>query len=254
MPGYQDFAYSYDRLTENVDYDRIAETIVRLLQNGGLEGGILLDLACGTGSLSFLLSEKGYDVIGADSSEEMLCIAQEKRAEKNADIIFLCQKMQELDLFGTIDAAVCTLDSINHVTDENTVKRIFERVSLFMNDGGMFIFDVNTPYKHKNILADNTFVYDLDDVFCVWQNTYNDSDCSVEVFLDIFELDGESGAYERYSEQFAERAYDIEKLKSWLSQYRFEVTAVLDAETEGELRENSERALFVCRKHGTQLR
>ena len=254
MPGYGDFAYYYDALTENVSYERICDSICGLLSDNGVGEGILLDMACGTGTLSFLFEKKGYDVIGVDASEDMLSVAQEKKLETASEAIFLCQKMQQLDLFGTIDAAVCTLDSINHVTKEEDVKKIFERVSLFMNDKGLFIFDVNTPYKHKNVLADNTFVYDLDSLYCVWQNTYNEKDGSTDICLDFFEQDeNDPDTYYRCTEEFTERGYDIESLKQWLEPLHFEILAVTDADTHKSLCDTSERALFVCRKRGTQL-
>ena len=142
MAGYGDFAYYYDMLTENVDYEERSNYISGLLAENGVGKGILLDLACGTGTMSFLLSDKGYDVIGVDASEEMLSVAQEKKMESEKDIMFLCQRMEELDLFGTINAAICTLDSINHITDEEIVRKAFSKVSLFMEDKGLFIFDV----------------------------------------------------------------------------------------------------------------
>ncbi len=160
--------------------------------------------------------------------------------------------MEELDLFGTIDAAVCTLDSINHVTDESKVKEIFRRVSLFMEDGGIFIFDVNTPYKHRKVLADNTFVYDMDEVYCVWQNS-TDENLLTRVTLDIFEYDEESDSYIRYGEEFAERGYDLELLKGFAEQFRFEIIGIYDELTREPLKKDSQRAVFVLKKHGTQL-
>ena len=251
MAGYGDFSYYYDLLTENVDYEKRCDYICNLLADNGVGEGILLDLACGTGSLSVLLSQRGFDVIGTDASEDMLTKAQEKKYEAAPDAIFLCQKMEELDLFGTINAAVCTLDSINHVTEEEKVKEIFRRVSLFMEDGGIFIFDVNTPFKHREILADNTFVYDMDEVYCVWQNSTDES-LLTTVTLDIFEYDEESDSYIRYGEEFCERGYDPELLKSFATQFRFEVIGIYDEMTKEPLKEDSQRAVFVLKKHGTQ--
>ncbi len=254
MAGYGDFAYYYDLLTENVDYESRCNYITTLLAENGVGKGILLDLACGTGTLSLLLSEKGYDVIGVDASEEMLSQAQEKKMENEADIIFLCQKMEELDLFGTINAAVCTLDSINHVTDEDTVREIFRRVSLFMEDKGIFLFDVNTPYKHKEILGDNTFIYDMDEVYCVWQNSTDDK-LLTKVSLDIFEKDTEAEddeVYYRYSEEFSERGYDLDFLKKILTENKFEVLAVYEEMTKQPVKSDTQRAVFIAKKHGTQ--
>lgn len=252
MASYGDFAYYYDSLTENVDYEKRCEYIRGLLAENGVGEGILLDLACGTGTLSLMLSAMGYDVIGVDASEDMLSVAQEKKMETGEDVIFLCQRMEELDLFGTINACVSTLDSINHVTDEKAVKEIFRRVSLFMEDKGLFIFDVNTPYKHREVLGDNTFVYDTDEVYCVWQNSTDDN-LLTRVSLDIFEKDeDDEETYYRYSEEFSERGYDLEDIKCWLEINKFEVIGIYEEMTKQPVKADTQRAVFVARKIGTQ--
>ena len=252
MASYGDFAYYYDMLTENVDYDKRCEYICGLLAENHISEGILLDLACGTGTMSLMFADKGYDVVGVDGSEEMLTQAQEKKMESGADVIFLCQRMEELDLFGTINAAVSTLDSINHVTDEDTVKEIFRRVSLFMEDKGIFLFDVNTPYKHREILGDNTFIYDLDEVYCVWQNS-TDENLVTTISLDLFEKDEEDEeTYYRYSEEFSERAYDLDDIRKWLEDCKFEVVAVYEEMTKESVKADTQRAVFLARKIGTQ--
>ena len=252
MASYGDFAYFYDNLTDNVDYEKRCSYIKGLLAENGVGEGILLDLACGTGTVSLLLSDMGYDVIGVDASEDMLSVAQEKKMESGADVIFLCQRMEELDLFGTINACVSTLDSINHVTDEETVREIFRRVSLFMEDKGIFLFDVNTPYKHKCVLGDNTFVYDTDEVYCVWQNTTDES-LVTTVNLDIFEKDeDDEETYYRYSEEFTERAYDLDDIKKWLEDVKFEVVGIYEELTKDSVKADTQRAVFVAKKHGTQ--
>ena len=252
MASYGDFAYFYDNLTDNVDYEKRCSYIKGLLAENGVGEGILLDLACGTGTVSLMLSDMGYDVIGVDASEDMLSVAQEKKMESGADVIFLCQRMEELDLFGTINACVSTLDSINHVTDEETVREIFRRVSLFMEDKGIFLFDVNTPYKHKCVLGDNTFVYDTDEVYCVWQNSTDES-LVTTVNLDIFEKDeDDEETYYRYSEEFTERAYDLDDIKKWLEDVKFEVIGIYEEMTKNSVKADTQRAVFVARKHGTQ--
>ena len=252
MASYGDFAYFYDNLTDNVDYEKRCSYIKGLLAENGVGEGILLDLACGTGTVSLMLSDMGYDVIGVDASEDMLSVAQEKKMESGADVIFLCQRMEELDLFGTINACVSTLDSINHVTDEETVREIFRRVSLFMEDKGIFLFDVNTPYKHKCVLGDNTFVYDTDEVYCVWQNSTDES-LVTTVNLDIFEKDeDDEETYYRYSEEFTERAYDLDDIKKWLEDVKFEVVGIYEEMTKNSVKADTQRAVFVARKHGTQ--
>lgn len=251
MAGYGDFAYYYDLLTENVDYESRCNYIHSLLAENGIGKGILLDLACGTGTVSLLFSGKGYDVIGVDASEEMLSQAQEKKFEIGDDTIFLCQKMEELDLFGTINCAVCTLDSINHITDENTVKEVFRRVSLFMEDEGIFIFDVNTPYKHREILGNNTFVYDMDEVYCVWQNS-TDENLLTSINLDIFEKDEEEDIYYKYTEQFCEKGYSLSDIENWVKDYKFDIVGIYEEMTKKPVTDNTQRAVFVLRKKGTQ--
>ncbi len=252
MASYGDFAYFYDNLTDNVDYEKRCSYIKGLLAENGVGEGILLDLACGTGTVSLMLSDMGYDVIGVDASEDMLSVAQEKKMESGADVIFLCQRMEELDLFGTINACVSTLDSINHVTDEETVREIFRRVSLFMEDKGIFLFDVNTPYKHKCVLGDNTFVYDTDEVYCVWQNSTDES-LVTTVNLDLFEKDeDDEETYYRYSEEFTERAYDLDDIKKWLEDVKFEVVGIYEEMTKDSVKADTQRAVFVAKKHGTQ--
>ena len=165
MSEYSFFARFYDELTQNVDYERRAEHFSALLLSYGIKSGTVLDLACGTGTLTSLISARGYDMIGVDSSPDMLSQAQNRAFEEGQNILFLCQQMQTLDLFGKIDAALCTLDSINHLTEPEDVRETFRRLGTFIRPGGMFIFDVNTIYKHREILADNSFVYEYPDVF-----------------------------------------------------------------------------------------
>lgn len=254
MAGYKDFAFFYDLLMKNADYESRFDYIIGLLAENGIGEGILLDMACGTGTLSKMFAQKGFDVVGVDASEEMLSKAQEKKLEENFDALFLCQKMEELDLFGTIDAAVCTLDSLNHVTEKEKIREIFRRVALFMNDGGVFLFDVNTLYKHREVLGNNAFVFDTENVFCAWQNTLLEDSETTQIDLDIFESDEEEDdVYVRYSEEFFERGYELNFLKKTLEQFRFEVVGIYDDMTKEPIKENSERAVFVCKKHGTQF-
>lgn len=254
MAGYRDFAFFYDLLMKNADYESRFGYIIGLLAENGIGEGILLDMACGTGTLSKMFAQKGFDVVGIDASEEMLSRAQEKKLEESFDALFLCQKMEELDMFGTVDAAVCTLDSLNHVTEKEKIREIFRRVALFMNDNGLFIFDVNTLYKHRRVLENNAFVFDTENVFCVWQNTLLEDNETTQINLDIFEGDEEEeDVYIRYSEEFFERGYELDFLKKTLENYRFEVVGIYDDMTKEPVRRDSERAVFVCKKHGTQF-
>ncbi len=247
MSGYGAFSYFYDRLTGNVDYPAIADAVERYIGRFGGRKGILLDVACGTGSLCEQLARRGFDVIGTDSSPEMLGVALDKKFDSGLPIQYLCQEMTALDMFGTIDVTVCTLDSINHLPSLEDVKNAFERVSLFAFPDGMFIFDINTAYKHREVLAQNAFTYDLGDLFCAWQNQYNDTDGSVDIFLDFFEKNGQ-GSYDRYSESFTERLYTRDEILSLLKETGFEILAEYDGYTDAPPNETSERLVFVARK------
>ena len=247
MSGYGSFAYYYDILTENISYKDRAEYFDRLIKMHGGKKNILLDLACGTGSLSEEFSRMGYDVIGVDASETMLNEALDKKFESGLNIQYLCQDMTKLDMFGTIDVTICALDSLNHLANVDAVKKTIGRVSLFCEPVGLFIFDVNTPFKHKNILGNNTFVYDMEEVYCVWQNTYSEDNNRVEIFLDMFEKQ-ENGSYKRYEESFAEIAPEMSVIEQIVADSGMEILAKYDYDTILPVRKDSEKVVYVARK------
>ena len=246
--SYGIFSEFYDALTANVSYDTVAQVLSSLLTRYGKGRGLLLDLACGTGSVSVRLAEKGYEVIGVDLSPEMLSEAQNKAYSAGQNILFLCQDMTALDLYGTVDAAVCTLDGLCHLPNEESVQAALRKVSLFMNPGGVFLFDVNSVYKHRAVLGNNTFVYDTDDVYCVWQNTLLSDGVTVQMDLDFFEPVSDAGDYVRQSERFTERAYPRETLEAMLKKAGFTVLDVFDGYSEKPAHNTSERLLFAVRK------
>lgn len=247
MAAYSDFAFFYDRLVDENDYDIRCEYIVNLLAENSVSKGILLDAACGTGILSEKLGEKGFDIIGVDISEEMLSSALERKAKNSSASLYLCQDISQLDLYGTINCAVCTLDSVNHITEPTALKRAFERIGLFMEKGGVFIFDVNTAYKHREVLGNNAFIFDTDEVFCAWQNEYDEKTDDIHVYLDLF-APNDDGSYDRYCEDFSEVIYDRDFLESALDEAGFSILAVYDDLTHDELKEDSQRAVYVCKK------
>lgn len=246
--SYGVFSEFYDALTANVSYDTVSQVLSSLLTRYGKSRGLLLDLACGTGSVSVRLAKKGYEVIGVDLSPEMLSEAQNKAYSAGQNILFLCQDMTALDLYGTVDAAVCTLDGLCHLPDEESVFAALQKVSLFMNPGGVFLFDVNSVYKHRAVLGNNTFVYDTDDVYCVWQNTLLPDGVTVQMDLDFFEPVSDEGDYVRQSERFTERAYPRETLEAMLKKAGFTVLDVFDGYSGKPAHDTSERLLFAVRK------
>ena len=246
--SYGVFSEFYDALTANVSYDTVSQVLSSLLTRYGKSRGLLLDLACGTGSVSVRMAQKGYEVIGVDLSPEMLSEAQNKAFTAGQNILFLCQDMTALDLYGTVDAAVCTLDGLCHLPDEESVFAALQKVSLFMNPGGVFLFDVNSVYKHRAVLGNNTFVYDTDDVYCVWQNTLLSDGVTVQMDLDFFEPVSDAGDYVRQSERFTERAYPKETLEAMLKKAGFTVLDVFDGYSGKPAHDTSERLLFAVRK------
>lgn len=245
---YSAFAGFYDELTGNISYEERARYFDSIIKEFKTEGPILLDLACGTGSLSVELSRLGYDVIGVDNSADMLSVALEKKYEAEQDILFLCQDMTALDLYGTVDTTVCALDSINHVTDPQQVREIFKGVSLFTVPGGLFLFDVNSPYKHHKVLGNNTFVYDCDSVYCVWQNELDENNDTVHISLDFFAYDEETDTYSRSSEQFSERSYEPAWLEALLDETGFDLLAVYGDDSRDAPKEDTQRLIYVARK------
>lgn len=245
--AYDVFSEFYDSLTDNVEYEKRAEYFCRLLSAYGRQNGILLDLACGTGSMSVLMGQKGYDVIGVDSAVGMLNVAREKVAEAGLNVLLLCQPMEELDLFGTVDCCISVLDSINHLPDAEAVKETFAKVSLFMNPGGVFLFDVNTIYKHREVLGNNAYIYENEDLFCAWQNSFNPEDNSVDITLDFF-TEGEDGTYDRSYEEFSEQAYPLEKIKQWLEECGFAVKGIFEDFTTDPVTPTTQRAVFAAVK------
>jgi len=245
MSGYSVFARYYDSLTSNIDYKKRAEYFHSIISRyKTTENMILLDLACGTGSISEEMAKLGYDVIGVDNSEEMLGIAIEKKFESGLPIQYLCQDMRKIDMFGTIDITICALDSINHLSSIEDIAETFKKVSLFAEPDGLFIFDINTIYKHTHILADNTFTYETDDVYLVWENKLINND--VNINLEFFERDGD--CYYRTTESFIEKAYDTELIDKELIKAGFDIIAHYDDDSFNPPHDESQRIVIVARK------
>lgn len=245
MKPYSVFARYYDALMTDVDYKAQAAYLGRLFARFGLAPRLLLDLGCGTGSLMRELLALGYEAVGVDESEEMLSAAAEKLGG-DPRAVLVCQPMQAIDLYGTVDAAVCLLDGINHLTDPRQVREAFRRVSLFLNPGGLFVFDLNSPRQFETVLADNAFVYDCGDVYCVWQNSFTKKTGLCRFGLTFFERDG--ALYRRSGESFSERSYRLPRVEKWLREAGLEPLAVFDGFGFGQAREDSARLLLVARK------
>ena len=247
MESYEALAGSYDVLTYDVHYAAWADYIEKQFARRGIPGKTVLDLACGTGSLTWELARRGYEMIGVDRSPEMLAQAAEKADDVLIPPLFLCQTMEKLDLYGTIDACVCCLDSVNYVTLPKKLARAFQRVHLFLMPGGLFLFDVNTPEKLES-LDGQVFLDEKEDVYCVWRAEYSRRSRICSYYMDIFQLDGQTGQWERGVELHQERAYTVQELTELLKRAGFR-----DIRTYGALKLRAPaaaegRIFFVARK------
>lgn len=240
--SYNAFSEFYDELMADVQYDERAEYVMGLFRKIQKSPTLLLDLGCGSGEFTVRFSEMGIETIGVDPSEDMLGIAREKLPQG----LFLQQSGEELDLYGTVDGAVSLMDSLNHITDYEELCRTFSRVSLFLEPEKLFIFDVNTEHKHRNVLADNSFIYETDNVMCCWQN-FTDDNLKTDIYLDFFKME-ENGMYSRESDEFSERAYSPEEIEMALENAGLKILAIYEDLTENPPTDDTERVYYITRK------
>ena len=220
MSNYEALAGVYDDLTSDVAYGRRADYLERLFQKSRLPVHTVLDLACGTGSMTAVLTERGYELIGVDESPDMLAVAREKAAGlKGEPPVFLHQSMPKLDLYGTVEAAVCCLDSLNYLTSPREVQRTFERLALFIAPGGILIFDINSA-SYLRDLNGQVFLDETDDVYCVWRAEFEKRNRVCTYWMDIFTR-REDGVWNRSVEEHRQRAYEVDELRSWLLEAGF---------------------------------
>ena len=243
MGSYESLAFSYDALTQDVGYEKRADFIEKLFTRAKISVHTVLDLACGTGTMTKLFTERGYELIGVDISEEMLMEAREKTQDiQGVPPMFLHQSMPELDLYGTVDACICCLDSLNYLTNPRDVRRTFERLHLFIAPGGVLIFDVHAPKKMEALDA-QVFLDERDDLYCVWRTEYRKRAKTLDYYVDIFRaLDNDT--WERSFEEHHQRAYTVSELTEWLKAAGF--TAIC-THGDGKLRcpkENEGRIYF----------
>lgn len=218
MDAYHALAASYDRLTNDVDYAQTVAFYEQILQQEGICPRTAVDLACGTGSVSVLLAEKGIRVIGVDMSEEMLTVAADKAAAMDAPPVFICQKLQELRLPRGVDLAVCALDSLNYILDPDACREAIRRAYKVLNPGGILIFDVNTPHKLQ-AMDGQVFLDEDDDVYCVWRGEFDYESNILSYGMDLFQREGK--VWHRSFEEHREYAYTQEELTNYLTDAGF---------------------------------
>ena len=244
MESYRFLAAAYDALTQDVEYGRRAQFIEKLMLRAKRKVETVLDLACGTGTLTELYARRGYEMIGVDASGEMLMQAREKFADfDGVQPLLLCQSMPELDLYGTVDAAICCLDSINYLTRERDVKRTFERLRLFIAPGGSFTFDVHGVSKME-ALDGEVFLDEDEDVYCIWRTEYRKRAKMLDYYVDVFRREGD--VWERGFEEHHQRADTVEELTAWLEESGFTAIRVYGDCAMRKPKENEGRVYISC--------
>lgn len=245
MNSYTALASCYDRLNAHVDYEGWADGVGKIFRRLGVpDDALVLDLGCGTGNLTLPLSRRGYDMIGVDLSPEMLDAARRKKGAER--VLWLCQDMRSFELYGTVGAVTCCLDSINYLTDRAGLTACFSLVHNYLDPDGVFLFDVNTPYKFETVYGNEHYVMEAEGVFCGWVNRYHKRTKLCDFELSIF-AEEPDGRYLRYDETQRERCWSERTLIAALRENGFELLSVA-ADLDGTpLTDVSERAFFVAR-------
>ena len=220
MSAYEALAGVYDALTGDVGYEKRADYIEKLFLKSRVPVHTVLDLACGTGSMTALLTERGYELIAVDESPDMLAAAREKAADLTGEPpVFLNQSMEALDLYGTVDAAICCLDSLNYLAGPREVQKTFQRLHLFISPGGLLVFDINSAAMLRELDV-QVFLDEKEDVYCVWRPEFEKRSRVCTYWMDIFTRRPD-GAWERSVEQHRQKAYEVEELRAWLLEAGF---------------------------------
>jgi cyclopropane fatty-acyl-phospholipid synthase-like methyltransferase len=244
---YNNFAYVYDRLTVDIDYKKWADYVQSILKKYKINGSMILELGCGTGSFGIEMAKRGYEMICLDLSTEMLDCAAEKAEKEDLDILLLNQDMCNFELYGTVDVIVCLLDSFNYLTKDLQVKKLFKLVHNYLNPGGLFIFDVNTEYKFKNTLANNFFYEINEDVTYIWENEFNPKTKKARFDLTFF-VKREDELYERFDETHFERAYSNDEIMAFINDSDLEFIKIYDELKLKKPVEQSQRNFYICKK------
>lgn len=268
MEAYTSFASVYDTFMDNVPYGEWGGYIYTLLCRYGVKSGIILDLGCGTGTITEILAGYGYDMIGVDNSEDMLELAMEKRMASGHDILYLLQDMREFELYGTVRAVVSVCDSVNYITEPEELAGVFRLVNNYLDPGGIFIFDFNTEYKYREVMGDCTIAEDRGPCSFIWDNCYYEEERINEYDLTLFIREGtapgqnedaeeddteENGAlYRKYTETHFQRGYTLEEIRELLSSAGLIFQAAYDMDTREAAGEKSERVCVIARECGKQ--
>ena len=253
MEAYTSFASVYDTFMDNVPYGEWGTHIHSLLCRYGVKDGLVLDLGCGTGTMTEILAGYGYDMIGVDNSGDMLELAMEKRLASGHDILYLLQDMREFELYGTVRAVVSVCDSVNYITEPEELAEVFRLVNNYLDPGGLFLFDFNTEYKYREVMGDCTIAEDRGDCSFIWDNCYYEEEKINEYDLTLFIREGsdDNGAlYRKYRETHFQRGYTLEEIRELLSSAGLVFQAAYDMDTGEAAWEKSERICVIARECG----
>ena len=242
---YEALAPFYAELNGDVSYGRMAEYADKCFSSY-FDGAVkdVLDLGCGSGNMTFPLLSLGYSMIGVDASENML--AEAKSAPRGDEVLWLCQDMRSFELYGTVEGAVSTLDCVNHLLKREDVISCFQLVHNYLVPGGIFVFDINSPYKFKEVYGENSYVLESESAFCAWQNFYNEKNGRCHFAVDLFEITP-NGLYDRKSADREEQMYTERQIRTMLEKTGFTVLSVTDDYTDNPIQETTERLTFVAR-------
>lgn len=270
MESYTDFAEVYDEFMDATPYEAWCERLINLINKYGIsrpytdlegeglseeayalltERNLILDLGCGTGTLTEMMADAGYDMLGIDMSTDMIQIAMEKREESGNDIMYLCQDMRELELYCTVGTVICICDSINYVLEPEEVVETFRRINNYLYPKGLFIFDFNTDYKYAKVIGDTTIAENREDCSFIWENYYDEDSHINEYDLTIFVRE-EDQLFRRFEETHYQRGYVLEEMRAFVEEAGLEFVCAIDGDTEGTVTETTERVLMVCREKG----
>lgn len=268
--SYTDFAQVYDELMDETPYELWKERIVDAINEYGIskpvksaeeimedrtvseeellesERNLVVDLGCGTGTLTEMLYAEGYDMIGIDMSDSMLEKAMDKKAESGSEILYLCQDMRELELYSTVGTVISVCDSINYLTEEEDVSLTFSLIHNYLYPNGLFIFDFNTDYKYREVIGDTTIAENRDDCSFIWENFYDPDEKINEYDLTIF-VEEEGGLFRKFSETHFQKGYDRKQIEEMLIANGFDIVKMIDSDTENEADDESERIFVIAR-------
>ncbi len=258
---YSGFAEVYDELMDDTPYEQWCELLAQTIEKYGVskpvrnaadalasERNLVLDLGCGTGTLTELLYARGYDCIGVDCSVQMLDIAIQKREKSGSDILYLLQDMRELELYSTVGTIVSVCDSLNYLLSEEELLQTFTLVNNYLYPGGIFAFDFNTDYKYREVIGDATIAENREDCSFIWENEYDPKTGINEYDVTFFVREGEY--FRRFTETHLQRGYTARQMTALVERAGMEIVEIADADTRGKICPQSERIYVIAREKG----